>query len=561
MKLKSIRMRLLIAFLSLVGLVMVMLLINITSIMRINTSTEEVVYEDQQALIVSQSLATNMAERTSLIQSYLTTLNPSYLDEFNAGIEESIAIENKGIEIIQSESLEQLINEKISWGMATNELIDLIEIGEVEQAETLMEDQIFPLSLTLIDGFGLIANEIETDVNNHAQEVIRLGKSVVIFSSILAGIALISGVVIALITSRNISRPLKEVTDRMHEISLGELNSQPLLIERSDEIGKLVRATNSMNDRLTNMMNQLNSISQDTLNQSQTLNQSSDMMESEIIQIAATMQELASGSESQAQTATELATSMDSFTQVVESTNKDSAQVYQASESVLSLARKGDELMGSSTTQMEHIDKIVKQAVNKMSMLDNQTQEISKLVEVIKDIANQTNLLALNAAIEAARAGEQGKGFAVVANEVRKLAEQVSEAVTDITEFVGTIQTESKGVTTSLEEGYEEVEKGTTQIVSTKKTFESILNSVQGISQGIGNMSSELKNVAKETREMNSAVDDIAAVAEESAAGVEQTAASSQQIASSVENISKNANSLVNLSDQLDDLISKFKIK
>lgn len=347
----------------------------------------------------------------------------------------------------------------------------------------------------------------------------------------------------------------------MHEISLGELNAQPLMTERSDGIGKLVRATNSMNNRLMNMRNELNSISENTLNQSQTLNQASDMMESEIIQIAATMQELASGSESQAQTATELATSMDSFTQVVESTNKDSTKVYQASESVLSLARKGDELRGSSTIQMEHIDKIVKQAVNKMSMLDNQTQEISKLVDVIKDIANQTNLLALNAAIEAARAGEQGKGFAVVANEVRKLAEQVSEAVTDITEFVGTIQTESKGVTISLEEGYEEVEKGTTQIVSTKKTFESILNSVLGISQEIGNMSSKLKNVAKETQEMNSAVDNIAAVAEESAAGVEQTAASSQQITSSVEKISKNANSLVNLSDQLNELISHFKIK
>src|SRR5699024_5360953 len=178
---------------------------------------------------------------------------------------------------------------------------------------------------------------------------------------------------------------------------------------------------------------------------------------------------------------------------------------------------QGTQLMESSTEQMEIIDQIVHDAVAKVEGLDAHSQEISELVSVIHDIAEQTNLLALNAAIEAARAGEHGQGFAVVADEVRKLAEQSSNSVTNITEIVERIQTESSIVSDSLRDGYKEVEQGTSQITTTGKTFKEISTALIEMVNNTNKVSENLANVAANSQEMNSAIEDIAAISEESA--------------------------------------------
>ena len=191
-------------------------------------------------------------------------------------------------------------------------------------------------------------------------------------------------------------------------------------------------------------------------------------------QIASTMQELAAGTESEAKTASELASIMGLFSTSVQEANANGENIQKSSNEVFQMTSEGSQLMKSSNEQMVKIDQIVQESVQKVQGLDVKSQEISKLVSVIQEIADQTNLLALNAAIEAARAGEHGRGFAVVADEVRKLAEQVSTSVADITEIVTGIQNESSLVAESLQDGYKEVKQGTTQIKTTQETFAGI---------------------------------------------------------------------------------------
>lgn len=248
------------------------------------------------------------------------------------------------------------------------------------------------------------------------------------------------------------------------------------------------------------------------------------------------------------------------FAANVSEANAKGEDIYQSSNHVLTMTEDGSKYMEQSVEQMTSIDNMVQDTVRKVQGLADHSQKISKLVDVIKDVAEQTNLLALNAAIEAARAGENGRGFAVVADEVRKLAEQVADSVTDITKIVVDIQNETSFVVESLQIGYEEVEKGTKQIITTGKTFEQINQAVKDMVTNIQIVTENLSEIAEKSKEVNTSIEEIASISEEAAAGVEQTSASVQQTNSSMEEIAASSNKLAEQAEDLHNLVRQFKI-
>ncbi|SFA87493.1 methyl-accepting chemotaxis protein [Lentibacillus halodurans] len=396
-------------------------------------------------------------------------------------------------------------------------------------------------------------DEAITNVEEN-QELTYIVQIALILSSILIGSVLVFWV------TRNISHNLNQVVDFSTNIANGNLSADSIDYDGHDEIGKLAYAMNRMSDNLRSIIQQVSHVSQSVTSQSEELTHSANEVKSGSEQIAGTMQELASGSENQANKSSELSTAMGSFAAKVKEANENGELVHHASNEVQSMTSEGSRLMETSSHQMAKIDRIVQEAVQKVHGLDAQSQEISKLVSVIKDIADQTNLLSLNAAIEAARAGEHGKGFAVVADEVRKLSEQVSDSVTDITDIVKNIQNESSMVAESLQGGYQEVEQGTSQINTTEETFKGISMFVTEMSTHIQTVSRNLSEMASNSQQMNSSIQEIAAVSEESAAGIEQTSASSQQTSSSMEEVASSANDLAKLAEELNGLVHQFKL-
>ena len=315
-----------------------------------------------------------------------------------------------------------------------------------------------------------------------------------------------------------------------------------------------------MNSQLRDVIVNVTNVSNTVENQSDSLVQTSVYVSEGSEQIANTMQEMAAGAESQASHATDLSEEMNAFSRTIERMVTTGNNVTTNANEILNLSNNGYALMASSTDQMKKVDEIVQSAVERVRQLEQQSFEISKLVEVIKQIAAQTNLLALNAAIEAARAGEHGKGFAVVANEVRKLAEQVNDSVDEITSIVTGVQQETIGVAEALEDGYKEVEQGTTQIHDTQKTFGVMQTSLVEITEDIQAVLQSMLEISKTSMLMNAKVQEIATISEESAAGVEETSAATQEVTTSMEDVSKSAQNLQDMSVQLSQVIRQFKL-
>lgn len=374
------------------------------------------------------------------------------------------------------------------------------------------------------------------------------------------GAVLLLAVLVSFWTTRKMTNPIKTVMDRMTAIADGDLSQEPLKVISEDEVGQLTMAANEMNKKMSSVLGQMHYVSESVASQSEELTQSAGEVKEGSEQVASTMQELASGSETQATNASELSSNMQAFVNEVEMVNEGSIRFQEVSNQVVHMSQEGSSLMESSKEQMKNIDQIVFDAVHKVHELDTQAQQISDLVGVIHDIADQTNLLALNAAIEAARAGEHGKGFAVVADEVKKLAEQVSESVSDITGIVTNIQNESSNVTQSLVDGYKEVEQGTEQIETTSEKFNGINTAIVEMVNGIQAASENLNSIVARSQEMNGTIEDIAAISEESAAGIEQTSASAEQTSASMEEISQSSHVLAQLSQNLNELVRQFKL-
>lgn len=378
---------------------------------------------------------------------------------------------------------------------------------------------------------------------------------------ILILIVLIIGYsIIAYIFSARIAGNIQRIGGFVQEMANRNLSIEPLDLKTKDEIGQLSRNVNQLAIDMHGIISKLRATAQSVYNQSYALSETSNQVRESSEQISVTMQNLATGSDSQAQYITDIAQTMQAFTETMRSSNQRGEEIRKATHNIVDLTTNGDKHMQASIEQMKKIDYVVAESLAKVENLDNQTREISVLVSVIKEIADQTNLLALNAAIEAARAGEQGKGFAVVADEVRQLAEQVSKSVSNITTIVSSIQHESSVVMEYLQEGYHEVSQGSTQILQTGESFNQINNSIGQMLESLNVMSESLQEMTEKSEAIQRSIEEVAAITEETSAGIEETTASIQLTSTNMHDIAKNADALEEISEELNKIVNEFKV-
>jgi methyl-accepting chemotaxis protein len=252
---------------------------------------------------------------------------------------------------------------------------------------------------------------------------------------------------------------------------------------------------------------------------------------------------------------------MTEMSTVVQTIASSSADVADEALSMEQRSNSGHEIMQQVIEQMRLISGAVKHTSESIQSLENRSNEISSIVNMITQIADQTNLLALNASIEAARVGEEGKGFAVVAGEVRKLAEQSQDSAKQIRTLIDGIQRDILQSAEAMQLGSQEVEKGSNVTLETGQFFEDILTATNKVANQIQDISSSTEEISASTQEMS-------ATADELSASVSKAAHSSKQIEQSIAEQEASMASIVSASDelsavsgQLQELISFFKVK
>lgn len=559
MKLKG---KLISTYLIVTAFIFVVAGVSLLALGTVNQNSKEMYHNRVIPLTVVIELESLTENTRGQILSAVLIENPEKTQTAKSNMEKVTVLIQKYRELVLDENEGKAITKfETDWNAfkSTNQsIIDLINVGDYTGALAGIRasDEVFADSqeslLVLKDGNISRAEEL----NNSNKLAFETNRIIVFF---IALVALVVAVVIGIIMGNSIGNPTRNVSERLVVIASGDLTKSPLITKRKDEIGVLVHATNEMQRDLQNVISEIHLASDALSSQSEELSQSAEQVKVGSEQIAITMQELANGAETQATSATDISEMMGVFAQAIQDSDESSRGIVDDSHQVTLGAEEGQQLMERSVNKMKDIDGIVKDSVEKVKGLDNKTNEISTLVEVIQSIANQTNLLALNAAIEAARAGEQGKGFAVVADEVRKLAEQVSHSVGEITDIVVSIQAESQSVVTILENGYKEVTEGTGQIQRTGEKFQEITNGIHAMTEKVEQISQNLVKVSLNSQKINASVQEIASVSEESAAGVEETAASAEESVGSMEEVVASSQYLATIATQLADTVAKFK--
>ncbi|WP_017472387.1 methyl-accepting chemotaxis protein [Amphibacillus jilinensis] len=332
-------------------------------------------------------------------------------------------------------------------------------------------------------------------------------------------------------------KDLKLLEERLTVLASEDMGDMPEGTISNKELHDIDRTINEVHENFKKMYNFISKLTDQMNIQTNTLNNSVNVLNEDSQNISVTMQEISSGADEQAQSAATLTETMQQFTNTIMTVSLNGENIKGESKKMLDITTEGRELMDQSVDKMMIIDKTIKQSLDKVRGLDDMTLKITKLVTVIQEVAEQTNLLALNAAIEAARAGEHGKGFAVVADEVRKLAEQVSLSVNDITTTTTGIQEESTAAVSVLEEGYQAVTEGSQQIQTTGETIKDLNTIINNMESEITGIANSLYDVLDGTKLINDSITNIASVSEESAAGIAEADSAAERLSQSVNQI------------------------
>ena len=395
------------------------------------------------------------------------------------------------------------------------------QLGTFNSAFTQLEEQMGALS-ELIENNTLHTSEGTEAAIRHA----NLALGVVLVVSLL--LLLIQGRWVIL----SIMGPLKSASHIAESIAHGNLSEPIVEPSGKDEASALIRTLATMQRDLRNMIDVVRRNAHGVSGMSE--------------QLSHGCHQVADSSQQQSVAAGTMAAAASQMTASIEEITRHAERALSMANQAENLAKEGGGVIHQVVSDMDDIARSAQQSAQVIRTLDQESEAIFNIIQVIKSIADQTNLLALNAAIEAARAGEQGRGFAVVADEVRSLAARTSASTQEIAAMVARIQNSTREAVSSMEAGVAQVDKGMAVTAEVERAIREILDATLSTTQLVNDITRTIGEQSMASNEIAHQVEMIAGMSEGNSRVIGQTATTTDELS--------------NLAGQLARSVDRFRL-
>ena len=425
-----------------------------------------------------------------------------------------------------------LANFQAYIGYFNTQLLPKLENFETAFATQLLQSRAVPLGAKTLKSFdehiafnAKLAAETADSAFSGAQQ----GRTTSLIG-ILAGVAAIAILGFFLLT--NIKRSLSRIQAMVGRVESDLDFTVRVHVDNGDEIGQTTSALNRLLDKLQGNMTSIAS--------------GAEAVAKAAKEMASTSTRVANASNQQSEAASDMAATVQEITVSINHVADRAQEASRISVESGQLAATGEKVIGETVGDIQDISASVHDAAGLIRGLEQQSEQIVNIVQVIKDVADQTNLLALNAAIEAARAGEQGRGFAVVADEVRKLAERTAKSTEDISSTIGTMRARVGDAVSGMQGVVDKVATGVERAREANA-------SIKQIGTGSRAAVDMVEEITVAIREQGSATNSIAAQ-------VERIAVMSEENSAAAGNSAQAASDLDRLATGMQDIVRSYRL-